>query len=79
MTCTIEDCDRPSFRSDLCRGHYARRQTGRAVSGPLRQWGDPRRTLMEAAFAFTDASEVDDSAYVRAWKRLYAAATRLAK
>lgn len=79
--CGVEDCGKPVYKyavsSGLCRGHYARRAKGRDTSTPLRQWADPRRTLMEAAFAFADASELDDALYLAAWKRLYAAARRI--
>lgn len=61
----------------LCHGHYARKRYGLTVESPLRQWADPRRTLMEAAFAFADAAESDEVAYHLAWKRLYGAAVRV--
>lgn len=77
MSCSVEDCQKKVFRGGLCRGHYERKRTGRRVHGQLRQWGDPKRTFMEAAFAFNDASESDEAEYFRAWNRLCAAGRRL--
>lgn len=101
--CTVDGCAKPAKAGGLCVGHNARRQKQKTVSGPLRHYGDPKRTLMEAAFHYTDvkrarggrpvekanvdlqeaaeefaeASESDDAAYHRAWRRLYAAAKRI--
>lgn len=74
--CTVEECKHPVLKAGLCRGHYRRKEDGRPIHGPLREYGEPRRALMEAAFAFADASTLDDEAYERAWKRLYRAAKR---
>ena len=75
--CIVPDCEREAWAAGLCRGHYEQRRDGKSF-GPLRQWGHPKRTLMEAAFAFADAADADDAAYYRAWKRLYAGARRIA-
>ena len=72
--CAIDDCGKPAYCRSMCRGHYTRERRGRPVAGPLRLWADPRRTLMEAAFAFADGSEMSEDTFLNAWKRLYAAA-----
>lgn len=77
--CSVDECGRPAQRSGLCWGHYNGKRRGRAVSRPLRQWQDPRRTLMEAAFAFADASEQGEDEYFHAWRRLYETAARVRK
>ncbi len=53
--CSVDDCGKPAKRAGFCNGHYARKtKSKQPVSQPLRQWGDPKRTLMEAAFHYTD-------------------------
>lgn len=75
--CTVADCERDTHKAGLCRAHYARRARGRPLEAPVRQYAEPARTLMEAAFAFADAAAEDDEAYHRAWARLWMAAQRV--
>lgn len=75
--CCVDDCERNVYRGDLCRGHYARQRTGKAVRVPLRPYGDPKRALLEAALAVADALDNDESQWERAWNRLYKAAVRV--
>ena len=76
-TCIVAECERPAApHRELCVGHYARKVRGQPLDTPLREWGNPARALMEAAFAFADAAAEDDDAYVRAWNRLRKAARR---
>lgn len=57
--CTVDGCDHPLHAAGLCRGHYARKERNQPVDSPLRQWGDPRQTLFEAALALGDVSDDD--------------------
>jgi hypothetical protein len=73
--CTL--CEKPDYRgTGFCRGHYARKERGASLEGDLRQYADPARTFMEAAFAFADAADGDDGPYERAWKNLCMAGRR---
>lgn len=79
MTCTVDDCGRDVERAGLCATHRKRKQRGRPLSPPVRQY-DPRETLELASRAMADAdtSEDSDADFERARKRLEMAALRFA-
>jgi hypothetical protein len=73
----VEGCDKPARGKDggFCYGHAARKRREQSIETPLRQWGDPRRTLFEAALALGDVGD-DDEAYLRVIRRFWAAVER---
>lgn len=73
--CNVEDCEHQAAprMAGYCHGHYARKRRGQPVDEPLRQWGDPRRTVFEAALALRDVGDDDDEAYrilARFWRAI---------
>ena len=74
--CLIDECDRFAAPGrTICEGHRKQMaRTGRVT--PLRRYADPARNLMEAAFAFADAAEADERAFILAWDRLRKASFR---
>lgn len=71
-------CDRPEYRgTGFCRGHYERKLLKLPTSTPLRQWGDPKRTLFEAALALAFV-EGDEAEFLRVIRRFWAAHKRAA-
>lgn len=76
LNCTHEDCDRPAYCRGLCNGHYRRAQRGYLATGGLRHWGQPGRSVREAALAYADAESEQD--YARGEARLRMATRRAA-
>lgn len=76
VSCTHEDCDRPAYCRGLCNGHYRRQQRGSLATGRLRHWGQPGRSVREAALAYADAESEQD--YARGEARLRMATRRAA-
>ena len=81
MTCTGDngDCPEPVEAAGLCRGHRWRRDNGKPINTPLRDYGDPTRVLQEAAIRFAGVDGFDREAFERAWANLRIAAKRWVK
>lgn len=71
VTCSIDGCLRPAYRSGLCDGHDRRRRRGQVVHSPLAEVNlSPSERLASAALTFADADSEDDAAADRAWDNL---------